>query len=40
MLLNIQKRQGRTQRHHRECEGQDSGQGGHPTRSAAFDLRR
>merc|ERR1712166_1163764 len=30
----------RGQRHHRQCQGQDPGQGGHSTRSAALDLCR
>ena len=31
---------GRALRHHRECQGQDPGQGGHPSGSAEADLRR
>jgi hypothetical protein len=31
---------GRVQRHHRQCEEQDPGQGGHPPGPAALDLRR
>ncbi|PON98988.1 hypothetical protein TorRG33x02_052250 [Trema orientale] len=31
---------GRVLRHHRQCQGQDSGQGGHPTGPAASHLRR